>query len=356
MEITGLHHITLVCADIRRTIDFYSRTLGLRLIKRTVNFDDPTAYHLYFGDNTGRPGTVITFFEWPNAAYGKPGIGGTHHFALQVGNYTGLLKWKRYLVDKGFAVRGPFDREYFKFISLDDPDGAHIEIATVGPGFTVDEQAGEIGQEVRLPSAETLSANRDPRQMAIETWPEPVEIIAPDMSLSRGLHHITTISSDVSRTHAFYEDLLGLHRVKMTASFDAVETPQWCWGAGPLGRPGTLVTAFERDPLTEPRRRIGIGQTHHFAFAIPDDMAQLAWREKLLAAGLKVTPVLDRVYFKSIYTHDPDGHIVELATAGPGFTVDEPLDDLGHSLRLPPWLEGERAMIERALKGIVKKG
>ncbi|HWU40432.1 MAG TPA: VOC family protein, partial [Candidatus Acidoferrum sp.] len=239
MDILGLHHITLVCSNAGKTVDFYSGLLGIRLVKRTVNFDDPTSYHLYFGDHSGRPGTLVTFFEWPNAAYGRPGIGGTHHLALQVGNYTGLLKWKRYLVDRGVDVRGPFDRNYFKFLSLADPDGVQIEIATVGPGWAVDETEDEYGQEFQLPPREMLAANRDPRQIELETWPDPVDTLAPDMVLSRGLHHITTISSDIERTNEFYADILGLQRVKMTASFDALETRQWCWGVGPAGRPGT---------------------------------------------------------------------------------------------------------------------
>ncbi len=352
MEILGLHHITLICSDARRTVHFYTRLLGLRWIKKTVNFDDPESYHLYFGDEIGHPGTVVTFFEWPFAAAGHPGIGGTHHFALQVGNYTGLLKWKRFLTDRGIAVQGPYDRHYFKLISFRDPDGVQLEIATVGPGWTVDEAPGQVGHEFRPTPVEVASANRDPKNLDLETWPEPIPAIAPDMSLSRGMHHITTISSDIQRTHAFYSGILGLARVKMTTSFDKLESPQWCWGVGAMGRPGTLVTAFERDPLQEPRARIGAGQTHHFAFAIPGEASQLEWREKLLDAGLRVTKVIDRVYFKSIYTHDPDGHIVELATAGPGFTVDEPPDDLGQGLKLPPWLEAERRRIESRLRPI----
>jgi glyoxalase family protein len=356
MEILGLHHITLICSDARRTVDFYSRVLGLRFIKKTVNFDDPTSYHLYFGDEIGHPGSVITFFEWPFATQGHPGIGGTHHYALQVGNYTGLLKWKRFLTGNGVAVQGPFDRHYFKLISFTDPDGARLEIATVGPGWSVDETVEKFGQEFRPTPEEVVSANRDPKNIALETWPDPVEIIDPDMSLSRGMHHITTISADIQRTHVFYSHLLGLNRVKMTTSFDNLESKQWCWGVGAMGRPGTLITAFERNPSQELRARIGTGQTHHFALAVPDEASQLEWRQKLIDAGLRVTPVLDRVYFKSIYTHDPDGHIVELATAGPGFTVDEPPDDLGQSLKLPPWLEAERLMIESRLNPISPEG
>ncbi|TMC87772.1 MAG: glyoxalase [Chloroflexi bacterium] len=168
------------------------------------------------------------------------------------------------------------------------------------------------------------------------------------MALSQGLHHITAIGSDIHRTQAFFGDLLGMRRVKMTSNFDDPTSAHWYWGVGD-GRPGTLITYFERSPSKSPRAQMGAGQTHHFAFAVPDEETQLIWREKLVKAGLRVTPVLDRVYFKSIYMNDPDGHIVELATAGPGFTVDEPVTDLGRDLKLPPWLEGPRGLIEQEL-------
>jgi glyoxalase family protein len=142
-----------------------------------------------------------------------------------------------------------------------------------------------------------------------------------------------------------------MRRVKMTSNFDNPNSAHWYWGIGD-GRPGTLITYFERDRARERRMRMGAGQTHHFALAVPDEETQLVWREKLIKAGVRVTPVLDRVYFKSIYMNDPDGHIVELATAGPGFAVDEPVADLGQSLKLPPWLEKNRAEIEQVLQPI----
>ncbi|HYN87296.1 MAG TPA: VOC family protein, partial [Ardenticatenaceae bacterium] len=125
--IRGLHHITLVCADAQRTVDFYTGVLGLRLVKKTVNFDDPGSYHLYFGDATGRPGTAVTFFEWRGAPRGYPGLGGTHHFALQVADRAGLLKWKRRLADLDIPVTGPLDRHYFTSIYFNDPDGTILE-------------------------------------------------------------------------------------------------------------------------------------------------------------------------------------------------------------------------------------
>lgn len=349
MSIQGLHHITLVSADAQRTVDFYTRTLGLRLVKQTVNFDDPGSYHLYFGDELGRPGTAITFFEWRAAPRGRPGIGGTHHFALTVADYDGLLKWKRRLTDLGVAVSGPFDRHYFTSIYLNDPDGAIVEIATAGPGWAIDEAPDALGMAYREPPTEMMVRNRDEQRIATTTWPEPAPAITPDMALSQGMHHITAIGSDIERTHAFFGEVLGMRRVKMTSNFDDPGSAHWYWGAGD-GRPGTLITYFERDRRREAPARMGAGQTHHFALAVPDEAAQLEWRERLVRAGLRVSPVMDRVYFKSIYTNDPDGHIVELATAGPGFTVDEAPEALGQRLMLPPWLEKNRPSLLPRLK------
>jgi glyoxalase family protein len=351
MTIQGIHHITLVCAQAQRTIDFYTGVLGQRFVKKTVNFDDPGSYHLYFGDELGRPGSAITFFEWPGAPQGRPGLGGTHHFALRVANYDGLLKWKRRLTDLGLAVDGPLDRHYFVSIYFNDPDGAILEIATDGPGWTVDEAPDRLGREYRQPPANMIVANRDQARIQAETWPEPVPEITADMALRQGMHHITAIGRDIQRTDAFFGDLLGMRRVKMTSNFDDPTSAHWYWGVND-GRPGTLITYFERDPARTRPMRMGAGQTHHFALAVPDEASQLEWRARLLQAGRQVSPVMDRVYFKSIYTHDPDGHIVELATAGPGFAVDETVTELGHNLRLPPWLESDRPHIERALRPV----
>lgn len=354
MAILGLHHITLVCTNAQRTLDFYTGVLGLRLVKQTVNFDDPSAYHLYFGDEVGTPGSVVTFFEWPHAGKGGPGIGGTHHFALQVADYDGLLQWKRRLQDKGLAVTGPLDRHYFVSIYFRDPDGTILEIATVGPGWAVDEEPDALGKEIRVPPQEMVVNNRDEARIAAEVWPEPVPIILSAMSLRRGMHHITAIGADIERTHAFYHDLLGMRRVKMTSNFDDPGSAHWYWGAG-NGAPGTIVTYFERDPGRERRVQMGSGQTHHFALAVAGEMVQLEYRERLLNAGYRVSPVMDRVYFTSVYTNDPDGHIVELATAGPGFLVDEDEASLGNRLQLPPWLEPQRSQIRRDLKPLVHR-
>lgn len=351
MKITGLHHITLVCSDAQRTVNFYTQVLGLRFVKKTVNFDDPGSYHLYFGDKVGSPGSAVTFFEWPDAPKGRPGIGGTHHFALAVESYDGLLKWKRRLTDLGLAVDGPLDRHYFTSIYFQDPDGVIIEIATKGPGFTADEPLATLGSEYRQPPADMIVRNRDEERIKATTWAEPVAVITADMSLLHGMHHITAIGIDIQRTHAFFGEVLGLQRVKMTSNFDDPTSAHWYWGVE-NGRPGTLITYFERNPkdVRYHHVRMGAGQTHHYAFAVPDDETQLAFREKLLKAGYRVSPVMDRIYFRSIYTNDPDGHIVEIATAGPGFLFDETEAELGQGLKLPPWLEQHRSTIENHLK------
>ena len=166
------------------------------------------------------------------------------------------------------------------------------------------------------------------------------------------LFRSTAICEDIHRTDAFYSGLLGLKRVKQTNNFDDPSSQHWYWSASAgaaLGKPGTLITYFERNPRKETHARMGAGQTHHFALAVADDDTQLTWRERLLKAGLRVSPVMDRIYFKSIYTNDPDGHIVEIATIPPGFAMDESLSTMGQALMLPPWLESHRREIESSL-------
>lgn len=346
MSILGLHHITLVSADAQRTTDFYTKVLGMRLVKQTVNFDDPTSYHLYFGDEAGSPGTAITYFEWKGAPKGKRGIGGTHHYALRVPNRDALLKWKRRLVDHGLDVTGPLDRHYFTSIYFNDPDGVIIEIATDEPGFGVDEAV--VGSEYKAPPGEMVVRNRDEERIAAEMWHEPVDVITADMALMNGMHHVTAISDDIQRTDAFYQGLLGLQLVKQTSNFDDPDSAHWYWGVED-GKPGSIITYFERKVKNTRYSQMGAGHTHHFAFAVTDEDSQLAWREKLVKAGLAVSPVMDRDYFKSIYTKDPNGHIVELATLGPGFAADEPIETLGTELRIPKMHEPLRAHIEARL-------
>lgn len=350
MSILGIHHITMVASNAQRTAEFYMRALGLRLVKKTVNFDAPDTYHLYFGDETGTPGSLLTFFEWPHAPKGQWGIGATHHLALTVETAEAQLKWKRWLTDRGLRVEGPYDRSYFCSIYFNDPDGLILEIATRGPGWTVDEAPEALGSRVITSPADQMVGGRDEAAIAAVTWPEPVASITPDMRLD-GLHHITAIGTDIARTSAFYTEALDLRLVKKTVNFDNPASPHYYWGVGD-GRPGTIITYFAYSPEQMRPGRIGIGLTHHFAFAVKDEATQLEWLERLRGRGLLVTEPLDRKYFKSIYFKDPDGHILEIATVPPGFTVDEDRHALGSTLSLPDWLEAQRAQLESTLMPI----
>jgi len=350
MSILGIHHITLVASNAQRTADFYTRVLGLKLVKKTVNFDVPDTYHLYFGDEAGTPGTLLTFFEWPDVPQGVWGIGATHHLALTVETPEAQLKWKRWLTGRGLRVSGPYDRSYFRSIYFTDPHGLILEIATRGPGWAVDEAPDALGRLLVLPRSDQMLGGRDEAAIAATTWHEPVESLTPDMKLA-GLHHITAMASDVGRTHAFYAETLGLRLVKKTVNFDNPDAPHYYWGVGD-GAPGKIITYFGYAPDKMRRGQVGVGLTHHFAFAVSDAAAQLEWQDRLRSRGVRVTQVMDRKYFKSIYFNDPDGHILEIATVPPGFAVDEDRAALGTALSLPAWLEPQRAQIESALAAI----
>ena len=328
-------------------MEFYTHILGLRLVKKTVNYDDPGSYHLYFGDAIGRPGTLLTFFEWGYLNLGQWGIGTTHHVALLVESEDAQLKWKRWLTDRGISVTGPYDHRYFRSIYFTDPDGIILEIATRGSGFSVDEQADGIGTHVIIPPPDLTCLGRDETKIATATWPEPVPSLSEEMRLA-GLHHVTAIASDVERTASFCTETLGLHLLKKTFNFDDPSAPHYYFGVND-GSPGTIVTYFGYNESKMRWGRMGTGLTHHFAFAVPNDEVQANWRERLLSHGVRVTPVLDRTYFKSIYFRDPDDHILEIATVGPGFLIDEEQNLLGTELTLPHWLEAKRSKIEASL-------
>ena len=256
-----------------------------------------------------------------------------------------LLRWKRRLTDLGLKVIGPYDRHYFTSIYFRDPDGVILEIATDGPGMLFDE-VGAIEQ--RTPPADLVRGGRNEDAIAALTWPEPVPVIDEAMRLTRGMHHLTAMTANVERTDEFLRGILGLTLVKKTENFDDPGTRHWSWGASDA-RPGSLVTYLEKDPAKVRRAQFGTGQGHHYALAVADEDTQLVFRDRLLSAGLHVSEVLDRVYFKSIYTRDPDGHIVEIATMGPGFLVDEPFESAGTHLQLPWWLEPHRDAIAASL-------
>lgn len=349
LRTAGFHHITMVSTDAPRTLAFYGELLGLGLVKKTVNFDDPGAYHLYFGDERGTPGTILTFFEWRHASRGHWGVGGVHHLALGVASPEALLKWKRRLTDAGVAVDGPLDRGYFRSLYFKDPDGQVIEIATRGPGYAIDEPADALGERLLLPPEERMPEGRDRGAIEAATHPEPVPEVTADMRLD-GIHHVSAITDDLARAGEFYEEALGLRLVKQTYNQDDGKTKHFFWAAYEDGvvAPNSSMTLFGWEG-SDYMARPGAGQTHHVAFRARDRGEQDAWREHLLSMGLNVSPVMDRSYFESIYFRAPDGLLLEIATDGPGFAIDEPVEALGETLKLPSWLEPKRDEIERSL-------
>lgn len=357
MKTAGFHHITMVSGDAARTVRFYRDVLGLRLVKRTVNFDDPGSYHLYFGDATGSPGTLLTFFEWPRSPRGRTGVGGIHHLALGVEGPEAQLRWKRRLMDRGVPVSGPYDRGWFYSIYFTDPDGQILEIATRGPGYATDEAPDALGERVTLPNAAQLPGGRDETRIRAVAWPDAVDTITADMKLD-GIHHVSGITDDVELFGDFLEAALGLRLVKRSVNQDDPNMRHWFWARydGAHVEPRSTLTMFEYRPAisagarTVPASaRAGVGQTHHIAFRARDETQQIEWRERLLSMDIEVSPVLDRMYFRSIYFRAPDGLLLEIATEGPGFMIDEPEAELGGSLQLPAWLEPERETIQGAL-------
>jgi glyoxalase family protein len=349
---TGFHHITMVSQNAQRTRSFYRDLLGIKMVKKTVNFDDPGAYHLYLGDSGGSPGTILTFFEWPQAGKGGWGVGGIHHLALGTLTPESLLMWKRWLIDHGVSVSGPYNRGYFRSIYFQDPDGQILEIATEGPGFAIDEPMDALGQKLIRPPAKQLKGSRDETEIDQATHPDPIETITPAMALT-GIHHITGMTDDIDRADRFYSEALGLRLIKRSINQDDPDTLHYFWGSydGKEIKPHSDLTLFGW-PKSAQRAHSGVGQTHHIAFRAKDDAEQLAWREHLLSLGVSVSPVMDRTYFKSIYFKAPDGLLLEIATDGPGFVVDEDPERLGAALKLPSWLEAQRTQIEAKLSPI----
>jgi len=257
----GFHHVTVVSRDAGVTLHFYRDVLGLRLVKQTVNFDRPTTYHLYFGDRVGSPGSILTFFEWPDAAPGAYGLGGVHHIALSVPDEAAQLMWKRRLTDAGVPVSGPYNRGYFTSIYFRDPDGLVLEIATAGPGYATDEPADSLGQSVQQPPPAQLPGYRDESEIAALTHAEPVETVTPDMAIT-ALHHVTGFTDDAAAAGEFYERTLGLKLIKRSVNQDDPTTPHLFWGSydGQTVKSASSLTMFEW-PERARRAQEGVGQT-----------------------------------------------------------------------------------------------
>lgn len=326
----GFHHVELVSSDARRSLRFYRDILGLRLVKRTASASDPGAYHLYFGDAAGTPGTLVSVVE-SRGPRGNWGVGGVHHTAFLVPDETALLKWKRRLTDHGVSVYGVVNRRWFLSLYFSDPDGQVTEIATRGPGYALDEPAEHLGETEIIPGPENLRGQRDEAEIAARTWPDPVPEVTPDMELG-GIHHVSAITDDVRRADEFLSSALGLRLVKRTVNQDDPRTAHWFWARydGHEVTPHSSFTLFGW-PLGGRHARPGTGQTHHVSFRAADVDELHAWRDHLLSLGVEVSPVTDRRYFSAIRFAAPDGLFLELATDGPGFGIDEP-DDLSAEL------------------------
>ncbi|NIJ11470.1 glyoxalase family protein [Saccharomonospora amisosensis] len=301
---SGLHHVTAIAGDPQANADFYLRTLGLRLVKTTVNFDAPDIYHLYYGDEQGRPGTLLTFFPFGTVAPGRRGVGQATTTAFSV-PATSIGWWRQHLRELGVDVSDVAERDGEAALTFHDPDGLELALVAHPQG--------------------------DPRA----PWDNG---IVPAEHGVRGLHSVTLSTADEDGTVAMMAEL-GLHSESRHGN-------RLRFAAG-SGGPGALV-----DVLVDRKARQGLvagGTVHHVAWRAPDERTQLRWREELVERGAKVTSVLDRQYFRSIYFREPGGTLLEIATDQPGFAVDEPLLELGRALKLPPWLEPDREQLEATL-------
>jgi len=299
----GIHHVTAISGAAARNIDFYTRTLGLRLVKKTVNFDDPGTYHLYYGDEVGHPGTILTFFPWEHAAPGRNGVGLTERTAFRVpGSSIGY--WTQRLIEKGVPHEAPVKRFGEPVLTFTDPHG--MSLALVG---VVASEPGWSNGEV-------------PAEHAI-----------------RGFHGVTLMLDRAAPSAAILTDVFGFRETGREGSFVRYETD---------GAPGNVVTIREAGSFLP--GSMGRGSVHHIAFRAADDAQQAEMAERLRAAhGLQTTGQLDRQYFRSVYFREPGGIIFEIATDQPGFAVDEPAAALGRELKLPPFLEPQRREIEAVL-------
>ncbi len=287
---SGFHHITAIASDPSQNLHFYKRVLGLRLIKITVNFDDPGSYHLYYGSSNGAPGSILTFFPWVSSAHGSRSTGETSTVALAIPEGA-LSFWKTRLQ----AERIRFETG-LNSITFADPDGLQLELV----------EAAKLDPALR--------------------WNEGP--VSPAHAV-HGIHHIALeiYAPDVAATQSVLKQHLGIEA-------------------------GTLVTV-DSAPARK-RGRMGPGIVHHIAWRASNDAEQAAWQLALSGGGLHVTPVQDRQYFHSIYFREPGGVLYEIATDNPGFLTDESLEELGTRLQLPPWLESERTAIEAALPALTE--
>lgn len=318
MQLGGIHHVTAVTGNASRNVAFYTQVLGMRLVKKTVNQDDVSAYHLFYGDELGHPGYDLTFFEWADIGYQQPGAGTISTISLGVNGRDALDSWVKRLDNFNVAhddihIRGSDGPAVLTFR---DPEGQRLELV---------DAAGRL--------------ERTPWRKS----PVPVEMAI------HGFYAVRLTERNLDSSARFLTETLGFRRA------GTYQTPQQTtvnvFEVGP-GGPGTEVH-IEVAPDQPFRRFVGIGGVHHVAFRTHDEEEQLHWRERIARVNPTITPVIDRFYFHSIYFREPGGVLFEIATDGPGFAVDEDVETLGERLSLPPFLEPQRELIEANLKPIV---
>ncbi len=303
--VLGLHHVTAISSDPQKTVDFYTKILGLRLIKLTVNYDDPSTYHIYFGDEVGHPGTVLTFFPWPGQPKGRTGAGQATNTSFSIPRES-VPYWQDRLKSHSISLETPRKRFGDTVLSFTDNDGQGLEL--VG------------SQEIEQRTG----------------WKQgPV----PSEHAIRGFHSVTLTEEILERTETVLVDTLGFRLL-------GEEENRFRYAAG-KGAAGTIVDIVSRPNVQ--RGFVSVGTVHHVAFRAADDGHEKALREEILKADLNVTPVINRNYFHSIYFREHGGVLFEVATDQPGFTIDEPPERLGTQVALPPWLEHSRAEIEKSL-------
>jgi glyoxalase family protein len=307
---SGIHHVTAISGKAAKNLEFYTRTLGLRLVKKTVNFDDPQTYHLYYGDELGHPGTILTFFPWEHAAPGRNGVGQTEQTAFRI-PATAIGYWTHRLIEKGIAHEALERRFGEPVLSFADPHGLRLALVGVAPAA----------------SEPAWSNGKIPAEHAI-----------------RGFHSFTLMLNRAGRTGEMLTDVLGFKETGREGSLVRYQTDERVL-------PGNLV--FIREAGDFLPARMGRGSVHHVAFRAADDAEQAQMADKLRQAhGMSPTAQLDRKYFRSVYFREPGGVLFEIATDAPGFTVDEPLASLGRHLELPSFLEARRRDIEAALPSL----
>lgn len=310
-SIKGLHHVTAVARDPQRNVDFYRNVLGQRLIKKTVNFDVPDTYHFYFADEIGTPGSVMTFFAWPNTERATRGNGETAAVAYTV-PVGSLDFWQGHLTRNGITPEPVEKRFNEDVLPFDDPDGMRVELVASASAPAI-----RFWEDGPIPQSYTLS----------------------------GFHSVTLWLDEVEPTADLLIDHMGY-----TAAGQEGARYRFVGGADALGH---IVDIVHRPG--QPQADFGAGSIHHIAFSVPNDEKQLEYQAALHQAGVGVTPVRDRSYFHSIYFREPGGVLFEIATNTPGFAIDEPVNALGEALRLPTWLQQNYAAIEQGLAPLTLK-